>query len=217
MIYVTGANGYLGKTLVTALLERGHAVRGLVRPGSENKLPRGCQAATGNALDASTWRHTVAPATTLVHLVGTPKPAPWKEKEFRAVDRASLFASVVAALAANIEHFVYVSVAQPAPVMASYIKVRSECEAHLRASKLNATILRPWYIIGPGHWWPLALIPFYKLMESIPATRENAIRLGLVRHAEMIAALVQAVENPVTGQVIWETKEIRQRDNITQR
>jgi uncharacterized protein YbjT (DUF2867 family) len=209
MIYVTGATGYLGKALIAALLERGHAVRGLVRPGSEGKLPGGCEAATGNVLDGATWGHTVSPASTLVHLVGTPKPAPWKEKEFRAVDRASLFAAVDAAVAAKVEHFVYVSVAQPAPVMASYIRVRAECEAHLRVSGLNATILRPWYIIGPGHWWPLALVPIYKVMEAIPSTRDNAIRLGLVRHPEMIRALVKAVENPVKGQVIWETKEIR--------
>ena len=50
---------------------------------------------------------------------------------------------------------------------------------------MNATVLRPWYVLGPGHRWPLALVPFYKLAEHIPATAEGARRLGLLRLSEM--------------------------------
>jgi uncharacterized protein YbjT (DUF2867 family) len=73
-----------------------------------------------------------------------------------------------------------VGVAHPAPAMHAYIAARSACEAELQASMLNATILRPWYVLGPGHRWPYALIPFYWLAKRIPSTREGARRLGLV-------------------------------------
>jgi hypothetical protein len=39
---------------------------------------------------------------------------------------------------------------------------------------MNATILRPWYVLGPGHQWPYLLLPMYKLMELLPSTREGA-------------------------------------------
>ena len=51
---------------------------------------------------------------------------------------------------AAVDHFVYISVAHPAPVMHAYIAVRQEGEALIRATRIRATILRPWYILGPG-------------------------------------------------------------------
>ena len=61
---------------------------------------------------------------------------------------------------------------------------------------MNATILRPWYVLGPGHRWPYFLIPIYKLMELLPSTREGATRLGLVTLEQMVRALVRCGRNP---------------------
>jgi uncharacterized protein YbjT (DUF2867 family) len=94
-------------------------------------------------------------------------------------------------------------------MMHAYIEARSACEDRLRASGLSATILRPWYVLGPGHRWPYALIPFYWLAECIPSKREAARRLGLVTVAQMVNALVQAVENPPKGIKVMEVPEIR--------
>ena len=119
-----------------------------------------------------------------------------------------------AAKAAGVEHFVYVSVAHPAPVMKAYIAVRRECETLLMASGLKATILRPWYILGPGHWWPLALQPVYRLMEQIPSTQAAALRLGLVTLHDMLAALVWAIEHPPETVRVIEVPEIRRLGGI---
>jgi len=116
--------------------------------------------------------------------------------------------SVAAAVAKNVKHFVYVSVAHPAPAMKAYIEVRTQCEEMIRKSGLNATIVRPWYVLGPGHYWPYVLKPFYWLARQIPATRFGAERLGLVTLPQMIAALVAAVESPATGIRIVEVPEI---------
>lgn len=194
-VFVTGATGYLGRALIPALLARGHHVRALVRRDSA-KLPAGAQHVDGDALDAASYRSAIAPADTFVHLVGTPRPTPFKGRQFRAVDLVSIQAAVDAALHAHVQHFIYVSVAHPAPVMASYIAVRKEGERLLAASGLRATIVRPWYVLGPGHYWPFALAPIYGVLERLRPTREMAVRLGLVTVEEMTAALVSAVENP---------------------
>jgi len=47
------------------------------------------------------------------------------------------------------------------------------------------------------------------LMELIPATRSGAYRLGLVTRQQMVTALVDAIENPVSGVRIVEVQEIR--------
>src|SRR6266545_3155034 len=143
-VFVAGGTGYLGRHLIPQLLSRGHEVRALVRAGSEKKLPSGCAAVSGNPLQEGSYANHLRPGDTLVHLVGVPKPNPWKGAQFRAVDLVAGRNAISAATAAGIGHFVYVSVAHPAPVMESYIEVRVECEQRLRSSGLNATILRPW-------------------------------------------------------------------------
>ena len=138
-VFIAGGTGYVGTRLAEVLLGRGHAVRVLVRSGSEGRVAKGCTAVRGNALDSTTYADSVAPADTFVHLVGTPHPAPWKEREFLAVDLVSLKESVAAVRHAGVKHFVFVSVAHPAPVMKAYIRVRRECERILAESGLPAT------------------------------------------------------------------------------
>jgi len=158
---------------------------------------------------AASYAPSVAPADTFVHLVGVPRPNPAKAAAFRRIDLAAALAAVDAAHSAGVRHFVYVSVAQPAPMMRAYVAARAEAEARIRASGLNATILRPWYVLGPGHWWPYALVPGYWLAERLPPTRELAQRLGLVSVRQMVAALVAAVEQPADGVRVVAVPEIR--------
>lgn len=42
----------------------------------------------------------------------------------------------------------------------------------------------------------MILVPFYKIAELLPATRESVQRLGLVTLDQITRALVAAVENP---------------------
>ena len=108
----------------------------------------------------------------------------------------SIKASVDAARRAGIAQLVYVSVAQPAPVMRAYVAARAAGEAAIAGAKLTATILRPWYVIGPGHRWPILLKPLYWIWELLPPTRDTARRLGLLTLEQMVAALVRAIEEP---------------------
>jgi uncharacterized protein YbjT (DUF2867 family) len=157
-------------------------------------------------LHLSTFRANAAPSglciSLLVHLVGTPHPNPSKAHEFLRVDLESVRAAVVAARRAGVAHFVYVSVAQPAPVMRTYVAARAEGEKAITNAGLTATVLRPWYVLGPGHLWPLILTPVYAVAELVPSLRADARRLGLVTLRQMVDALMRAVENPpATGTV----------------
>ena len=209
-IFVTGGTGYIGRPLIRALIEGGHQVHGLIRRGSEAKLPTHALAVIGDALDESTFADAIPKAAILVHLVGTPHPSPAKSAALRRVDLASIQASTAAARRVGVRHLVYVSVAHPAPVMRAYIAAREQGEALVIASGIPATILRPWYVLGPGHRWPYVLVPIYAVLRRLPATRESAERLGLVSQRAMVRALVNAVEMaPAQGVRIVEVPEIR--------
>jgi uncharacterized protein YbjT (DUF2867 family) len=199
-IFVTGASGFMGRRLSEELLRRGHRVRCLVRRGSEQRAAAWSEMIVANPLDGASYAPNVSGCDTFVHLVGVAHPSPAKASEFRSIDLASAKAAVAAAKGAVVGHFVYVSVAHPAPVMRAYIEARMEAEAAIRGSGLNATIVRPWYVIGPGRQWPLLLGPVFRLLPP---------RLGLVRIEEMIATLAAAVERPARGVRIVEVPEIR--------
>jgi uncharacterized protein YbjT (DUF2867 family) len=173
-------------------------------------MPGGCEVTSGDVLDARTYTGPISAADTFVHLVGTPRPSPAKARQFREVDLLSAREAVRAAVDAGITHFVYVSVAQPAPIMRAYIAARAEAEHAICASGLRATIVRPWYVLGPGHRWPHLLRPAYWLLERIPSTQKAVRRLGLVTIDQMIRTLVWAVENPpATGIRIIDVEGIR--------
>lgn len=209
-IFITGGTGFMGRNLISEVLKRGHSVRALVRRGSESKLPEGCTLITGDPLDSSSFVHEIPPADTFVQLVGVAHPTPAKAALFRSVDLHSAREGIMAAVEAGVEHFIYVSVAHPAPIMKAYIEARREAEGLIRESGLKgATILRPWYVLGAGRQWPRLLRPLYWILERLPSRRETAQRLGLLTDEEMTSALVSAVENPAEGIKILTVPEIK--------
>jgi uncharacterized protein YbjT (DUF2867 family) len=163
----------------------------------------------GDALDRWTFAAAMPRGSIVVHLVGTPHPSPAKTAEFEAVDFVSARECIAAAKMAAARHFVYVSVAQPAPIMRAYVSVRARVEELLRKSDIPSTILRPWYVLGPGHRWPYALAPLYWLASAIPAKRQAARRLGLVTLDEMLAALTWAIETAGRNTRLLEVPQIR--------
>jgi len=209
-VFVTGATGYIGSRLIPLLQSRGHQVTALARKGSEHKLASGCNVVCGNALNGSGYRESLNGADTFIHLVGVAHPSPAKAREFVEIDLKSAQEAIRVAAEKDIRHFVYLSVAHPAPAMHAYIDVRARCEQSLQESGLPATIIRPWYVLGPGHRWAYALLPAYKVAEVIPATRESARRLGLVKISEMVRAIANLVDDPPNGVRVVEVPRIRE-------
>jgi uncharacterized protein YbjT (DUF2867 family) len=130
-----------------------------------------------------------------------PHPSPAKAREFREIDLVAVRESVRAAAGTPLRHFIYLSVAQPSPVMKDYIAVRMEGERLLRESGMNATFVRPFYVLGPGHWWPYAFLPLFWLFADP--------RLYPVKLAGVVRAIADAVDRGADGVRIIEAPEIR--------
>jgi len=131
-ILVTGVSGYVGAALVPRLQRAGHEIRGFDR-APERVAAAGVQlddlvigdavsgTGLGKALDG------VDAAYYLIHSMEGATNSEFAEHERRAAER---FAT--AARAAGVRHFIYVSVAHPAPVMRAYIDARRAAEALAR-------------------------------------------------------------------------------------
>jgi|SRR6185503_5425577 len=196
-IFITGATGYLGKRLIKILVDEGLQVTALVRAQSVHKLPQGCTSVIANPFDWTTYVDSVPAGCIFIHLLGVSHPGPKKKKLFFSIDLVSLGESVKAAVEARAKHFVYLSVAQyPTKMMADYQEARRQGEQLLTASGLPATFVRPWYVIGPGHYWPLLFYPFFKVLEVIPATAAAARALAVVPLSKMLLTLKQVILGP---------------------
>lgn len=209
-VFITGGTGYIGSRIIPILIKEGFKVTALARKESLNKLPEGCIKVGGNALDENTFKENVKGCDTFIQLVGVSHPSPAKKEEFKKIDLASMEASVDAAKYAGVKHFIYLSIAMPAPIMKEFIKVRKYGEELLEENKIPSSTIRPWYVIGPGHYWPLLFVPMYKILELIPATREQAINLGLVKLQEVLNTILYIAKNPPReGMKIYRTQDIR--------
>lgn len=194
-VFITGSTGYIGTRLIKALLKKGYRVIALIRNGSENKIPAGCEVVAGDPFDPTSFQKFIPKDSVFVQLLGVSHPSPSKAEQFRQVDLRSVKASADAAVAADAGHFIYVSVSMVASkIMASYQQVRKEGEEYCLNKSLNCTFVRPWYVVGPGHWWPVLLLPFYGIASLVPAWRQKIKGMGLVTISQMINTLLKAVE-----------------------
>jgi hypothetical protein len=65
-------------------------------------------------------------------------------------------------------------------------------------------------VLGPGHRWPYALLPFYWIAELLPVMRESGRRLRLITNSQMLKALVWAVEDIPDDVRILDVPKIRE-------
>lgn len=208
-IFITGGTGYIGTRLIKALQNKDYHIRALVRKGSEHKLPPGCEQVSGNALDASSYQDKIQPSSVFIHLVGVAHPSPSKKEQFKKIDLVSIEQAVQAAKHAGVMHFIYLSVSMyPTKIMKDFQQVRARGEALLLQSGLKTSFVRPWYVLGPGHWWPLLLKPFL-FIAKYAGKREAVENLDTVTLKQMVHTLVYAAEHTPEQNIIYDVQKIK--------
>jgi len=164
--FVTGATGFIGRHLVDRLIDRGCAVRCLVRPGSEAAARVGVDVVTGTLDDPASYRHALAGCDVVYHLGGLVAAA--RKDDLLQVNGTGtrLLAEACAALPTP-PRFVFMSSLAAAgppprgrsqrderdgPVWVSHYgasKRAGEMALQQLADRLRITILRPGIVYGP--------------------------------------------------------------------
>ena len=213
-VFITGATGYMGVRLIKKLLQNNHRVTALVRKGSEHKLPQGVAAVLADPFNPIDFQSSISAGSVFVQLLGVSHPSPKKATQFKEIDLRSVQASADAAAFAGVSNFVYVSVAMyPTKLMAVYQHCRQEGELYCKSKGFNCCFIRPWYVLGPGHWWPILLLPLYAIAELFPGLRVKTRAFALVNIRQMIATLLKAIEQEPLPLRIVEIKNIRKWRN----
>ena len=156
---VVGATGRLGGRTCRLLGGRGHAVRGLVRPGSlkgAGLAAQGVEVARGDLRDPAgleaACRGVEAVVSTATSIVAH-RPG----DSFERTDRDGHLALIDAAHRAGVRRFVFVSVSPNLAEDNPLVRAKRAVERALRASDLSWTVLQPscfmeiW--LGPPLGW----------------------------------------------------------------
>ncbi|HET7037219.1 MAG TPA: SDR family oxidoreductase [Thermomicrobiaceae bacterium] len=144
MILVVGATGQLGGEIAQRLLQRGDAVRMLVRPGSNYQplAALGAEPVFGDLKDSASLGPALDGVDTVVTTANSAQRLP--PDTIEAVDLHGNASLVDAARAAGVGQFVFISALGADPISPSpFLQAKARTEERLRAGGMPYTILEP--------------------------------------------------------------------------
>ena len=199
MIAITGATGFAGRYAVSELLLRGHTLRALARDPGKAGLAAGVETVKGDLADAAALARLVKGADAVIHLAGA-LTALDREGYFR-VNEQGTEALANAAGTAGVRRFVHISsLAAREPQLSGYAASKRAGEEAVvrRMDALNAIILRPPAVYGPGDRGTLPLIKeLTRPVAAIPGLPQA--RFSLIHARDLARLIAQAVEGEMRG------------------
>jgi nucleoside-diphosphate-sugar epimerase len=166
-VALTGATGYTGSRLLTALLARGHEVRALVRPSSPRPEARAAWV-EGDLRDGAAASRLVEGVDAVVHVAAVYRTAGHPDSYYREVNVGGTERLLEAAARAGVRRFVHTSTVgvhghvrhppadESSPMEPGDIYQVTKAEAEARALAfhrdrgLPVAVVRPAAIYGPG-------------------------------------------------------------------
>lgn len=198
-IALTGATGFVGKSLVPKLFEAGHQVKALVRDPARAKLPETVETIVGSLADQDALLKLTHGCDVILHVAGAVSGL--TSDDFMKANFHGSNAIALAAKQNNVKRFVYVSsLAATQPELGPYGKSKAIAEASLKVIFKDGQllILRPSAVYGPGD---SATLPLLQALMShtavIPGTRSN--RFGMIHVEDLTNIIVAATSGKVTG------------------
>ena len=169
MILVTGATGFIGRHLVTALRSQDRPTRCLVRSEARGRPLEqlGCTLARGDIDDPASLRAACTGAEVVVHLVAIIRGKPG---DYERVMSEGTRALIEAAAAAHVRRFVLVSalgLSESTRELTPYYQAKWHEEEALKASGLEHAIFRPSFVFGRDNG---VLPTFLRLVRYSPLT-----------------------------------------------
>jgi nucleoside-diphosphate-sugar epimerase len=216
-VLVTGASGFVGRATCAELGRRGHEVIALVRRlGSE---PPGTAAQIGDMTDGASLQEAVPSRRpeAVIHLAAEIA----SQRDARKVwevnvegTRRLLEACLSDVQAAGAPRFVLVSTVvtgdahgellepdKPLPVETPYGESKQEAEKLVRESGLDAVIVRPSHVYGPGGWYAEEFVKRLRQPGRFAVIGPGDNWWDVVRVEDVATALVDAAERAPAGAV----------------
>lgn len=203
MILLTGATGYVGGRLLSALTARGASVRCLVRDPARvaTRVSRGVQVVTGDVTDRASLDAALAGVDTAYYLVHSLGEATGFEEREQAGARQ--FAA--AAASAGVRRIIYLGgLGDDRVALSPHLRSRHEVGRILRESGVPTCEFRASIVIGSGS---LSFELVRALTEHLPVMitpRWVSVQAQPIGIQDLVAYLLEALTIPLAQSVIVE-------------
>lgn len=201
-VAIIGGTGFVGSYLVDALLEHGHQVSVLVRPGSEDKVRGGerVRRVAGDLDSTAALNELLSGQDAAIYNVGLLREFPRKGVTFEASQYQGVVDTVAAAEAQNVSRLLLMSAIGVKEDGTRYQSTKRRAEKHALASGLDVTVLRPSVIFGDPRGTMEFATQLYRDMirPPLPAVAFPGVRMSPVAVTDVADAFGAALGDPAT-------------------
>jgi NADH dehydrogenase len=193
MILVTGGSGFIGRRLVSRLVDSGREARVLARGQRRADLPSAVETAQGNVVRGDGLPEAMNGVRKIVHLVAIIREA--GDQTFEAVIWRGTERTLEAAKVAAVKKFVYVSAigAQDNPTY-PYLHAKWQAERAVMRSGLNYTILRPSIVFGEGDEFINALAGLVRYNPVVPVAGDGKAKFQPIWVEDLVTCIVACLD-----------------------
>lgn len=155
-VLIIGASGFVGGHLARALLAQGYAIRCLARSPErlQSLADAGCEVVPGDISDAASVQRAANGVEAVYISIHTLSPQPGSGSggaRFMEVEKTGVQNVIAACRSCGVARVVYVTSLGMSPdARSEWLRERWHAEQLLLASGLDATVIRPGFIMGVG-------------------------------------------------------------------
>jgi NADH dehydrogenase len=195
-VTVTGAAGFIGQATVQEAIRRGYDVVAVVRPCSSRRPPAG-RVVEADILDMVTLDRAFAGSRAVIHLAAVTSSSGRHGNSFR-VNVVGSHAVASVARRAGVEQFIYVGSQANNP--GAYAVTKRKAEAAIKAAGVQAIVVRPSLVYGPGdHGLFGQIVRFVRSLPIVPLIDGGRAPMRPIHVDDVAAAIMGAVECGVPG------------------
>ena len=193
-VLVTGGTGVVGRSTVTALIQRGHVVNLLSRHARRDvkQWPQGVHAVPGNIAEPATIAGAADGCDVMLHLTAIVDES--GAATFARVNVDGTRNVVREAERAGAKRFVFSSSLGADAGESPYHVSKRQAEAIVRTFSGAWTIVRPGSVYGPGDEQISLLLRMVRTVPTLPVLGDGNQRFQPIWHEDLAEALAQAVE-----------------------
>lgn len=209
-VAVIGGTGFVGAYLVEGLLQAGHEVSVLVRPGSEAKLTRskGVETILGDLSSREALKSVVEGNDAVIYNVGIIREFPRRGITYEASQYDGVVQTVMVAQEAGVSRLLLMSANGVKRPGTPYQETKRRAEEYALQSGLDVTVLRPSVIFGDPRGKMEFATQLYQdiVRPPIPAVgffaggdpEKGAIVMSPVHVDDVVRAFLEALGNDAT-------------------
>lgn len=215
-VAIIGGTGFVGSYIVDAVIEAGHSVSMLVRPGSESKLHRqdNIRITHGDVGSATAVAGTIDGCDAVIYCIGILREFSRKGITFEALQYEGVVRTIEAAINAGTKRILLMSANGVRVPGTPYQETKKRGEDAVLASGLDATVFRPSVVFGDPRGKMEIATQLYRQMvrPPVPAAgfftglrpADGEVLMSPVHVEDVAAAFANALEDDATIGRIYE-------------